>query len=293
MELLPISALQHLLYCERQCALIHVEQVWAENQFTAEGQVMHEKAHEGPDEMKAGVRIARGLAVKSEALGLSGQCDVVEFHLVGTRCAARDFSVLPIEYKRGKPKAHRADEVQLCAQAMCLEEMLCSRACQGVEQGICVRQDAEPSDHPLARAATIESPDHLLAKAATKNLPDHVLAKAVTIHEGRLYYGQTRRRVDVVFDDELRDLTARAARRLREMIESRETPPAVYEERKCEACSLKELCLPKAMRFQKGAGAWFARQMAELAAEGGVACPQAAASPNGALGTTRPTNREA
>lgn len=266
MDLLPISALQHLLYCERQCALIHIEQVWAENQFTVEGNVMHEKAHDGPDETREGVRIVRGMSVKSEALGLSGQCDVVEFHGVGARCAASDFAsgclVIPIEYKRGKPKAHRADEVQLCAQAMCLEEMFCSRVSEDVG-----------SSHACQG---VESPDHLLAKAAT-------------IQEGRLFYGQTRRRVDVIFDEELRDLTARAARRLREMIDRRETPPAVYEERKCEACSLKELCMPKAMRFQKGAGAWFARQMAELAAEGREAGPPAADSETGALRTTRPT----
>jgi CRISPR-associated exonuclease Cas4 len=214
-DLLPISALQHLLYCERQCALIHVEQVWAENRFTAEGNVMHEKAHDGPDELKAGVRIVRGLAVKSEVLGLSGQCDVVEF--------AADGSVLPVEYKRGKPKAHQADEVQLCAQALSLEEML-----------------------------------------------------GAAIHEGRIFYGQTRRRMDVIFDAELRELTVETARRLHELIESRGTPPAVYEERKCDACSLIELCMPQAMRFQKGAGAWFQRQMEGLAAEGRAACPQAA-----------------
>lgn len=219
MDLLPISALQHLLYCERQCALIHVEQVWAENQFTVEGNVMHEKAHDGPDETRAGVRVVRGLAVKSEVLGLSGQCDVVEFHEPGTRSLelGEGHLVLPIEYKRGKPKAHRADEVQLCAQAMCLEEML---------------GDSVP--------------------------------------EGRIFYGQTRHRTDVAFDAELRALTADTARRLREMIASRRTPPAVYEERKCEACSLKELCMPKAMRFQKGAGAWFHRQMAELATQSGT-----------------------
>lgn len=209
MALLPISALQHLLYCERQCALIHLEQVWADNQFTVEGNVMHEKAHDGPDETRAGVRLVRGLPVKSAVLGLSGQCDVVEFHADGV--------VLPIEYKRGKPKAHRADEVQLCAQAMCLEEML-----------------------------------------------------GTNIPEGRLYYGQTRRRLDVVFDASLRALTADTARRLREMIASLRTPPAVYEERKCEACSLKELCMPQAMRFQKGAAAWFSRQMAELAGQSGT-----------------------
>jgi CRISPR-associated exonuclease Cas4 len=199
-DLLPISALQHLLYCERQCALIHVEQVWAENRFTAEGNVMHEKAHDGPDETKAGVRIVRGLDVKSEALGLSGQCDVVEF--------AADGSVLPVEYKRGKPKGHRADEVQLCAQALCLEEMM-----------------------------------------------------GVAVPEGRLFYGQTRRRTDVVFDAELRAMTNETAQRLQELIASRETPPASYEERKCDACSLIQLCMPQAMRFQKGAGAWFERQL--------------------------------
>lgn len=232
-DLLPISALQHLLYCERQCALIHLEQVWAENQFTVEGNVMHEKAHDGPDETRVGVRVVRGLAVKSEALGISGQCDVVEFHEHGAKSLehGEGHLVLPIEYKRGKPKAHRADEVQLCAQAMCLEEMLGIRAIPG----------------PCGEDSGQECLGYV-------------------IPEGRIFYGQTRRRTDVVFDAELRALTADTARRLREMIASRRTPPAVYEERKCEACSLKELCMPKAMRFQKGAGAWFHRQMAELAA---------------------------
>jgi CRISPR-associated exonuclease Cas4 len=79
-QLIPLSALQHWLFCPRQCGLIHLEQVWAENKFTAEGQVLHKKAHEGPDESKAGVRITRGLFVRSFALGISGQCDIVEFH---------------------------------------------------------------------------------------------------------------------------------------------------------------------------------------------------------------------
>lgn len=235
MDLLPISALQHLLYCERQCALIHLEQVWAENQFTVEGNVMHEKAHDGPDETKAGVRIVRGLAVKSEALGLSGQCDVVEFHggtgiqpaaTLTPPCFER---ILPIEYKRGKPKAHRADEVQLCAQAMCLEEMLRNRAIPGPPQ------------------------DETGQECPSYHIP-----------EGRLFYGQTRRRLDVIFDEELRALTTDTAQRLHGMISSRCTPPAVYETRKCEACSLKELCMPQAMRFRQGAGAWFTRQMTEL-----------------------------
>jgi len=115
-QLLPLSALQHWLYCPRQCALIHLEQAWAENRFTAEGQVLHKKAHEGPDETRAGVRITRSLPVHSYQLGVSGQCDIVEYHADGR--------IVPVEYKRGKPKSHRADEVQLCAQAMCIEEML-------------------------------------------------------------------------------------------------------------------------------------------------------------------------
>ena len=115
-DAVPISALQHWLYCPRQCALIHLEQSWAENRFTAEGRILHERADRGTDESRLGVRIARGLSVNSRRHGLVGKCDVVEFH--------RDGSVLPVEYKRGRPKAHRADEVQICAQALCLEEML-------------------------------------------------------------------------------------------------------------------------------------------------------------------------
>ncbi|NNJ41775.1 MAG: CRISPR-associated protein Cas4 [Akkermansiaceae bacterium] len=113
--MLPLSALQHYLYCPRQCALIHLEQAWAENRFTAEGNLMHARAHDAPDESRPGIRITHSLPVSSQTLGISGQCDVVEFHQNGT--------IIPIEYKRGKPKAHSADEVQLCAQAICLEEM--------------------------------------------------------------------------------------------------------------------------------------------------------------------------
>ena len=101
-NLLPISALQHLIFCERQCALIHIEQVWSDNEFTAEGNILHERTHEGPDESRPGVRITRGLPVRSFELGLSGQCDVVEFHDDPAR-------VFLVEYKRGKPKSHAAD----------------------------------------------------------------------------------------------------------------------------------------------------------------------------------------
>ena len=116
MEAIPISALQHALFCERQFALIHLEREWNENRLTAEGRVLHVRAHEGPDETRVNVRTVRGMSVSSHDHGLTGQCDVVELH--------RDGRVIPVEYKRGKPKAHRADEVQVCAQALCLEEML-------------------------------------------------------------------------------------------------------------------------------------------------------------------------
>lgn len=118
-DLVPISALQHFLFCPRQCALIHVERLWADNRLTVEGSHAHRKAHEGPDEKRAGVRIERGVVLRSFRLGLVGVADVVEFIEEGM--ALRPF---PVEYKRGRPKTHEADRVQLCAQAMCLEEML-------------------------------------------------------------------------------------------------------------------------------------------------------------------------
>ena len=194
--LLPLSALQHWLYCPRQCGLIHLEQMWAENKFTAEGQVLHKKAHEGEDESKAGVRITRSMSVRSLILGISGQCDIVEFH--------GDGLVVPVEYKRGKPKSHRADEVQLCAQAMCLEEML-----------------------------------------------------GLAISCGWLFYGENRRRSAVEFDAPLRQLVTETSAALHAMIDSRQTPHAEYEARRCDACSLIYLCQPKALRFKKGAAAWF------------------------------------
>ena len=115
-DFIPISALQHMLYCPRQCALIHIERHWAENRFTAEGRVLHTRVDAGTSESRPGVRVERSVPVRSLRLGLSGVIDVVEIH---------DGRIpYPIEYKRGRPKAHRADEVQVCAQALCLEEML-------------------------------------------------------------------------------------------------------------------------------------------------------------------------
>lgn len=118
--LAPLSALQHLAFCPRQCALIHLEGAWAENLLTAEGRVLHERVDEAPGETRRGVRVARGVALRSLRLGLIGKADVVEFR------ARRSGppQPYPVEYKRGKPKPHDADRVQLCAQALCLEEML-------------------------------------------------------------------------------------------------------------------------------------------------------------------------
>lgn len=120
-QLLPISALQHLLFCERQCALIHVEQIWAENYLTIQGQHLHKKAHEGAHETRYGVRVARGLRLRSLRLGLVGQADIVE---IEKGPGAEVGRVTPVEYKRGKPKRDNSDRVQLCAQAFCLEEMM-------------------------------------------------------------------------------------------------------------------------------------------------------------------------
>jgi len=195
-ELLPISALQHLIFCERQCALIHIEQIWSENRLTAEGRILHERVHEAAAESRGDCRIVRGLRLRSLALGLIGVADVVELHrdaergvaLAGLSGRWRPF---PVEYKRGKPKANSCDEVQLCAQAMCLEEML-----------VC------------------------------------------SIADGALFYGTTRRRKDVAFVPALRSMVEDAAARLHKLVASGITPPAQYS-KKCDSCSLNDICLPK------------------------------------------------
>ncbi len=115
-DLLPISALQHLVFCQRQWALIHLEGQWAENRLTVQGRHLHERADTAGHQTRGDVRTARALRLCSYRLGLTGQADVVEFHAGG--------QPFPVEYKRGKPKPDDCDEVQLCAQALCLEEML-------------------------------------------------------------------------------------------------------------------------------------------------------------------------
>lgn len=186
-ELTPISALLHMLYCPRRCALIHIERQWSENRFTAEGRILHERTDAGGRERRAGVTIERSVLLRSLRLGVSGIADVVEIH--------EDNRPFPIEYKRGRPEAHRADEVQLCAQAMCLEEML---------------------DRPVP--------------------------------EGALFYGRSRRRKAVMFDAELRALTERVAADTRNLIAAGDTPPPAFEARKCNSCSLKEVCQPQRPR---------------------------------------------
>ena len=202
-DLIPLSALQHYFYCPRQCALIHVEQQWAENRFTAEGQVLHEKTHAPGAETRGDVRTVRSMPIRSFHLGVSGVADVVELHR--TDAGMRPY---PIEYKRGRLKAHRADEVQLCAQGIALKEMF-----------------------------------------------------ATNVPEGALYYGKTRRRHVVAFDEKLRGLTAQVAHDARALIESGETPGPVYERKKCGSCSLLELCRPKRLMRRTDIAAWINRQI--------------------------------
>jgi CRISPR-associated exonuclease Cas4 len=117
-DFVALSALQHYVFCPRQCALIHLEQVWSENLYTAEGREMHERADSAVSSYREGVKVTRSVPLRSVTLGVSGVADVVEWHR-----RSDGFHPFPVEYKRGKPKKHDADKVQLCAQAMCLEEM--------------------------------------------------------------------------------------------------------------------------------------------------------------------------
>lgn len=128
-DLLPISALQHLVFCPRRCALVHLEQIWSENQFTVEGLILHERADQPGVELRAGVVASRGVPIRSMKLGLNGRCDVIEYEggqLEGATLPGRAGLWLPrpVEYKRGTPKRGMGDDVQMCAQGLCLEEML-------------------------------------------------------------------------------------------------------------------------------------------------------------------------
>ena len=200
-DYLMLSGLQHFAYCRRQWALIHIEQQWQENERTIDGHLFHETAHDKDKlEKRGNLIIARGLLINSAVLGLSGACDVVEFHRGKEGISLADFDGLwnpyPIEYKKGKPKEHLADELQLCAQAICLEEML---LCE--------------------------------------------------IPEGSLFYGENRRRTIVHFTRELRHEVAEMAREMHELWEKGYTPK-VKPQKGCNACSLKEICVPKLARMK-------------------------------------------
>ncbi len=135
-DYLPLSGLQHFVFCRRQWALIHIEGLWAENLRTTEGSLLHERAHDpSRRERRGDVLTVRGTPVSSPTLGVSGQCDVIEYLRDSRGVALSGLDGLwlpyPVEYKRGEPKAHDADRLQLCAQAMCLEEMLCCDVPEG------------------------------------------------------------------------------------------------------------------------------------------------------------------
>jgi len=196
-DYLMLSGIQHFAFCRRQWALIHIEQQWQENLRTVEGNILHKKAHDGfSSEKRNDLLISRGMQIFSSRLGVSGVCDVVEFHRddhSGVSLFGREgkYIVYLVEYKRGEPKKNDADILQLAAQGMCLEEMLCC-----------------------------------------------------DIDKGYLFYGEIRRRVEVRFDRELRE-------RVKEMFAemhhyySRRYTPKVKPSKSCNACSLKDLCVPK------------------------------------------------
>jgi CRISPR-associated exonuclease Cas4 len=187
-DFIQLSALQHFIFCPRQCALIHIEQLWSENVLTAEGRIMHENVHKEFSGNVANVKITRGMPLNSFSLGLSGKADVVEFVNLMDEKRCRPY---PVEYKRGKPKADNSDKVQLCAQGICIEEMM----------------DLE-------------------------------------VPEGALFYGKTRHRSTVIFNDSLREETEKISLELHKFIKEGKTPLPSYS-KKCDPCSFFNECLPK------------------------------------------------
>jgi len=199
-DLLALSALQHFVFCRRQCALIHIEGLWSENRFTAEGRLMHRKVdNEGP-EYRDGIRIERGILLVSRRLGLIGKSDVVEFRPPTDKARNTHKIPFPVEYKRGRPKPDHSDLVQLTAQALCLEEMTGEQ-----------------------------------------------------VAEGAIFYGQPRRRMQVLVDDALRTETENLAEELHSFVEEGKTPAAVYG-KKCDHCSFLDICMPKTCTAKRNVG---------------------------------------
>ena len=166
--LIPLSALQHHLFCARQCALIHVEGLWAEDAATASGRILHERVDAGGTETRPGLKVTRGVALRSLALGVAGRADAVEWHGNPPR-------PMPVEYKRGRPKAHRADEVQLCAQAICLEEMTGEPVAEGVLFYGQTRRRLVVTFGETLRALTAATAREAAANIAARHTPAPVL----------------------------------------------------------------------------------------------------------------------
>lgn len=218
-----ISALKHYQYCPRRCALVHIEGLWSENFFTASGRDMHTHVDQKGHLTRRDVHLATSLRLVSNRLGIMGVADMVEFHklesstdaegrIIGAVLPGRKgfWCPYPVEYKRGAPEIRRADEVQLCAQALCLEEML-----------------------------------------------------GVSISKGALFYGETRRRMDVLFDDELRNLTESVIQKVQQLVQKGETPPPIYT-KGCKACSLHNLCLPENISEKESASLWIDKQLVDI-----------------------------
>ena len=166
-DLVMISALQHFLFCPRQCALIHIEQQWAENRLTAEGRILHERVHTAGKESRRRLRVEYDVPIRSLRLGVTGRADIVEFHLQENR----SWLPLPVEYKRGRPKKDDTDRVQLCAQALCLEEMLGCIVPEGaLYYGQAKRRTPVVFDQPL-RAAVITAAQGVHALLAANRTP--------------------------------------------------------------------------------------------------------------------------
>ncbi len=165
-DLIMLSALQHWSYCPRQCALIHLEQAFADNVHTMRGNAAHERVDEAGMETFEGVRSERALPVWSDRLGLIGKCDVVEFH--------PDGRIYPVEYKHGLKRAKLHDEIQLAAQALCLEEMTGKVISHGAIYHHSSRRRREVAISPTLRTRVVETVAAIRAMLTAGKLPPPV-----------------------------------------------------------------------------------------------------------------------